>query len=171
MPTPLPYAAPLPNSSGGGAAAGGCGGRIVTSSRGRAGGDDSRPRASTTRIVAQRCLHGSPNGPKYGQEHEASRRDPRIRRRTRYVSVPRTLATTSPGTAFKTPTRPLAKYDCPRARTPSAKTRATFWAIPIIPSQLGRDMPGPALAAHATRGPRWARPRPADVSARWIAES
>src|SRR5262249_59291094 len=31
-------------------------------------------------------------------------------------------------------TRPLSKYDWPRERTESLKSRETFWAIPIIPS-------------------------------------
>src|SRR5215218_5344062 len=66
---------------------------------------------------------------------------PRSRSRTRYLAVPRTRAMTSPAVAELSATRPLAKYDWPRERTASLNTRETFWAIPIIPSQLGRANP------------------------------
>src|SRR3954447_5332579 len=42
---------------------------------------------------------------------------------------------TSPATAAETMTRPLAKYDWPRERTASLKSREIFWAIPIIRSR------------------------------------
>ena len=92
------------------------------------------PRESASRSVAQRCLHGSPCGLKYGHVHDASSLAPRSRTRTRYLVVPRTLATTSLGLADIMVTRPLEKYDWPRERTASLKFRATFWAIPIITS-------------------------------------
>lgn len=57
------------------------------------------------------------------------------------MAVPRTRAMTSPGVDELSATRPLAKYDWPRERTASLNTRETFWAIPIIPSQLGRADP------------------------------
>src|SRR5258708_39767267 len=87
------------------------------------------------------CLHGSPTAPKYGHEQAMCSLIPRIRRRTRYLAVPRTRAITSPGVDELSATRPLAKYDWPRERTASLNTRETFWAIPIIPSQLGRADP------------------------------
>ena len=74
---------------------------------------------------------------------------PRSRTRTRYFAVPRTLATTSPGRAAMTVTRPLTKYDWPRDRTASLKFRETFWAIPIICSRSGRTLQSDWLA---TRG-------------------
>ena len=40
--------------------------------------DCNRPRASARSNVAQRCLHGSPCGLKYGQVHEASSFEPRM---------------------------------------------------------------------------------------------
>ncbi len=117
---------------------------------GRFGGVWSIPRASASNKVAQRCLQGSPCGLKYGQEHEVSSLVPRSRARTRYLVVPRTLATISLGLADIKLTRPFEKYDWPRARTASLKFRATFWAIPIIYSQFGRtlesDVGGPLLS-------------------------
>jgi len=89
------------------------------------------PRESASSNVAQRCLQGSPCGLKYGQVHEARSFAPRSRTRTRYLVVPRTLATTSLGLVDIKLTRPLEKYDWPRERTASLKFRATFWAIPI----------------------------------------
>src|SRR5262249_1888175 len=85
----------------------------------------------------QRCLHGSPCGLKYGQEHEARSFEPRSRTRTRYFAVPRTRATTSPGRDAIRVTRPLTKYDWPRARTAPLKFRETFWPIPIVCSPWG----------------------------------
>ena len=115
------------------------------------------PRASTRSSVAQRCLHGSPCGLKYGHEHEASSLDPRSRSRTRYFAVPRTRATTSPGRAAITVTRPLTKYDWPRERTASLKFRASFWAIPIMFSRSGRTLQSVWLEAFA----EWAGTTPA----------
>jgi hypothetical protein len=127
-----------------------------TKCRGKTGGDCNSPRASTSSNVAQRCLHGSPWGLKYGHEHEASSFEPRSRSRTRYFEVPRTLATTSPGLAAMSVTRPLTKYDWPRERTASLKLRATFWAIPIIFSRSGRTLQSVWLAAR----PGWAGTTP-----------
>ena len=127
-----------------------------TRCRGKTGGDCNSPRASTNSNVAQRCLQGSPWGLKYGHEHEASRFEPRSRSRTRYFEVPRTRATTSPGLAAMTVTRPLTKYDWPRERTASLKFRATFWAIPIIFSRSGRTLQSVWLVAL----PGWAGTTP-----------
>ena len=80
--------------------------------------------------------------------------EPRSRTRTRYLAVPRTCATTSPGRAAITVTRPLTKYDWPRARTASLKFRETFWAIPIICSRSGW-----AMVVASWRGGRRVDPR------------
>ena len=82
--------------------------------------------------------------------HEASSLAPRSRARTRYLVVPRTLATTSLGLADIRLTRPLEKYDWPRERTASLKFRATFWAIPIICSQFRTDRLNPTLVGHSS---------------------
>ena len=62
--------------------------------------------------------------------HETWSLLPRIRSRTRYLAVPRTLAITSPATAAETITRPLAKYDWPRERTASVKLTRDFLGDP-----------------------------------------
>lgn len=80
-----------------------------TNSTGRLVGEGKRPRTSAAKTVAQRCLQGSPSGPKYGHVHDAKRRVPRSRKRTLYAAVPRTFAKTSPGRVRKRPTRPLSK--------------------------------------------------------------
>ncbi len=116
---------------------GGRRGPSTTSRSGNTGGAWSRFRESARSSVAQRCLHGSPWGLKYGQVHEARSFEPRSRTRTRYFAVPRTRATTSPGRDAIRLTRPLTKYDWPRDRTASLKFRETFWAIPIICSHSG----------------------------------
>src|SRR5271157_6097424 len=119
-----------------------------------------KPRESASSRVAQRCLHGSPCGLKYGQVHEARSFAPRSRTRTRYLVVPRTLATTSLGLADIKLTRPLEKYDWPRERTASLKFRATFWAIPIF--LFPSDGPfNPTLKGHSSRlESSFARSRP-----------
>ena len=55
---------------------GGRRGASTTNLTGNTGGDCSRPRESASSRVAQRCLHGSPCGLKYGQVHEASSLEP-----------------------------------------------------------------------------------------------
>ena len=96
------------------------------------------PRASAKSNVAQRCLHGSPCGLKYGHVHEANNFEPRRRTRTRYFEVPRTLATTSPALAVIRVTRPLTKYDWPRERTASLKFRELSGRSPLsVPARDG----------------------------------
>lgn len=77
----------------------------------------------------------------------------RSRRRTRYFAVPRTLATTSPGVLPVMTTLPLAKYDWPRARTASLKSRETFWAIPIMPSRNADEGVEPCWSGPTGVGP------------------
>src|SRR5262249_26764515 len=124
----------------------------------RTGGDCSRPRDSARSRVAQRCLHGSPCGLKYGQLHEARSFEPRSRTRTRYFAVPRTRATTSAARAAINVTRPLTKYDWPRIRTASLKFRATFWAIPIMSFHSGRVISIPVALWWLEAGGGWRDP-------------
>ena len=143
----LPVAALLRGSSG-------------TKRTAKLGAVCKKPRESASSSVAQRCLHGSPCGLKYGQVHEARSFAPRSRTRTRYLVVPRTLATTSLGLADIKLTRPLEKYDWPRERTASLKFRATFWAIPIFLSPSDGPF-NPTLKGHSSRlESSFARSRP-----------
>ena len=101
------------------------------------GADRRPPRAAS----ARRPPGPSPRGACTG------RRRPEVRARARRVEPapaepepdpvlgrPPDPATTSLAEAEVIATRPLAKYDWPRERTASLKSRETFWAIPIIPS-------------------------------------